>query len=168
MGLNDVAMDPESRLADNDFVPGPYQNEGNRPLLGLLPANVMRVLDVGCGAGSNARILQAQGIEVTAITLSNEEARLAAPFCVRTLVVDVENDPLPVTEQRFDLILCSHVLEHLARPSRTLRRLSELVRPGGYALVAVPNMASWRPRLRMLRGDLSGDDGGFFDRTHLQ
>jgi SAM-dependent methyltransferase len=129
---------------------------------------VRRVLDVGCGAGSNARILQAQGIDVTAVTLSKAEAQLAAPFCVRTIVTNLENDPLPVFEPHFDLLLCSHVLEHLTRPSRALSVLSELLRPGGFALVAIPNMASWRPRLRLLRGNWSRDDTGFFDRTHLQ
>jgi SAM-dependent methyltransferase len=123
---------------------------------------------VGCGAGSNARILQAQGIGVTALTLSTEEAKIAAPFCVRTIVTDVESDPLPAAEPPFDLLLCSHVLEHLARPSRTLSRLSGLLRPGGFALVAIPNMAFWRPRMRLLRGDWSREETGFFDRTHLQ
>ncbi len=151
-----------------ELVPAPYHNEGNQPLLQFLPAGVRRVLDVGCGAGSNARLLQAQGIDVTALTLSQEEAQLVAPFCVRTIVTDVENDPLPVSERPFDLILCSHVLEHLARPSRTLSLLSELLRPDGFVLVAIPNMAAWRPRMRILQGNWSRDDTGFFDRTHLQ
>ena len=162
------AIAPLVRPTHEDFVPGPYHNEGNRPLLQLLPVGVRRVLDVGCGAGSNARILQAQGIDVTGLTLSKEEAQLAAPFCVRTIVGDIEKDSLPVSEASFDLVLCSHVLEHLARPSRTLSLLSELLRPGGFALVAIPNMASWRPRIRILQGNWGRDDTGFFDRTHLQ
>jgi SAM-dependent methyltransferase len=162
------AESPRPTVMPDPSVPGPYFNDGNQALLRLLPAGVRRVLDVGCGAGSNARILQAQGIEVTALTLSKEEARLAAPFCVRTLVADVERDPLPVSDPPFDLMLCSHVLEHLARPSNTLTRVAEILRPGGFALVAIPNMAFWRPRLQMLRGDMSREDTGFFDRTHLQ
>jgi SAM-dependent methyltransferase len=161
-------VDPPLRAVAAESIPSPYQNEGNRPLLRLLPAGVRRVLDVGCGAGSNARLLQAQGVSVTALTQSPEEAQLAAPFCVRTIVADLEKDPLPAAEPLFDLLLCSHVLEHLARPSGTLRRLSDLLRPGGFALVAIPNMAFWRPRLQTLRGDWTREDTGFFDRTHLQ
>jgi 2-polyprenyl-3-methyl-5-hydroxy-6-metoxy-1,4-benzoquinol methylase len=151
-----------------DFVPAPYRNDGNRPLLRLMPKDVRKVLDVGCGAGSNARILQSRGTDVTALTLSKDEARLAAPYCVATIVADVENDPLPDFESEFDLLLCSHILEHLVRPSRILTLLSRFLRPGGYALVAVPNMAAWRPRLRLVQGDWSRDETGFFDRTHLQ
>jgi len=162
-----LAVAPSVSYPFEDVVPGPYHNEGNRPLLQLLPAGVRTVLDVGCGAGSNARILQVRGIEVTALTLSEEEARLAAPFCVRAIVADVERERLPAFGPMFDLLLCSHVLEHLVRPRRTLKALSALLRPGGFALVAIPNMASWRPRLRLLRGDWSRDDSGFFDRTHL-
>src|SRR5262249_34503590 len=138
-------------------VPGPYDNEGNLPLLQLLPAGIRTVLDVGCGVGSNARIMQARGIQVTALTLSEEEARLAAPFCVQVIVADVERERPPVFGSMFDLLLCSHVLEHLVRPSQTLSVLSTLLRPGGFALVAIPNIASWRPRVRLLRGNWSRD-----------
>src|SRR5262245_32762897 len=134
------ALAPPVPYPYEGVIPAPYQNEGNRPLLQLLPDGVRRVLDVGCGAGSNARILQARGIEVTALTLSEEEARLAAPYCVRAIVTDVEREPLPAVGPVFDLLLCSHVLEHLVRPRRTLTALSALLRPGGFALVAIPNM----------------------------
>jgi hypothetical protein len=60
------------------------------------------------------------------------------------------------------------VVEHLARPAATLTRLARYLVPGGWAAIAVPNMAFWRVRLRLLRGDWRRDEGGWFDRTHLQ
>jgi 2-polyprenyl-3-methyl-5-hydroxy-6-metoxy-1,4-benzoquinol methylase len=147
-----------------------YGNEGNPAALACIPGSARRVLDVGCGAGDNARLLQARGHEVSGITVSASEAAAAQPFCERVWVGDVERMELPALEpdERFDVALLSHVLEHLGDPHAALRRLATLLRPGGLLVVAVPNMAFWRVRLRVLRGDWSREDVGFFDRTHRQ
>ena len=144
-----------------------YRNNGNASLLRILPAGAIRVLDVGCGAGDNARLLASRGCRVTAVTLSDEEARVASPWCERVWVADVERRELPAEGAPYDVLLMSHVLEHLVAPSQTLIRLAPLLRPGGWLLIAVPNMAHWRVRWRILRGDWHGEDTGFFDRTHL-
>jgi hypothetical protein len=48
-----------------------YQNEGNLLLLSLLSSLVRTILDVGCGAGDNARVI------LVGITLSAEEYKHA-------------------------------------------------------------------------------------------
>jgi 2-polyprenyl-3-methyl-5-hydroxy-6-metoxy-1,4-benzoquinol methylase len=129
----------------------------------------MRVLDVGCGAGDNARILAARGHTVVGITASAAEAEHARPHCQQVLVCDFEAvSGLPGLPADFDLVLCSHVLEHLRFPGEALVRLRGLLRPGGLLAVAVPNMAHWRLRVRALQGDWTRTSAGPFDRTHLQ
>ncbi len=145
-----------------------YQNDGNAPLLALLPSSAVHVLDVGCGAGDNARALRAAGRRVWGVTISVEEAAAARAYCEDVWVGDVERMPLPEIRAPFDAMVVSHVLEHLAAPQATLARLAPLVKPGGWLLVAVPNMGFWRVRLRVLRGDWTREETGFFDRTHLQ
>jgi SAM-dependent methyltransferase len=49
---------------------------------------------------------------------------------------------LPV-DRKFDLIVCNHVLEHLAEPLGTLLKLREFIRDGGLMFVEVP-MEIWR------------------------
>jgi SAM-dependent methyltransferase len=145
-----------------------YQNAGNASALSLVPNGAHRVLDVGCGAGDNARILAARGHRVWGITHSEDEAALARRHCECVWVGDVESMPLPVDVDPFDVVLMSHVLEHLVAPRETLLRLAQMIRPHGWLVAAVPNMAYWWVRWRILRGDWSRDDTGFFDRTHLQ
>lgn len=41
-------------------------------------------------------------------------------------------------EQRFDLIVCCHVLEHVPDPRRAARNIEALLRPGGLAYVSTP------------------------------
>jgi 2-polyprenyl-3-methyl-5-hydroxy-6-metoxy-1,4-benzoquinol methylase len=144
-----------------------YKNNGNASALALLPRAAERVLDVGCGSGDNARLLRASGHRVSGVTLSAEEAQAAGQFCEHVWVGDVESMPLPSDAGLFDALLMSHVVEHLAKPSATITRLAPLLRPRGWLVVAVPNMAFWRVRWRVLRGDWSYEDTGFFDRTHL-
>ncbi|MGC4065898.1 MAG: class I SAM-dependent methyltransferase [Polyangiaceae bacterium] len=146
-----------------------YANQGNGPLLDLMPPGKLRVLDVGCGAGDNARLLTQRGCSVVGITASSDEAAAAGRVCERVVLVDLdaEGDDSPELG-RFDVLLFSHVLEHLRDPAKVISRLAKYLVIGGHCLIAVPNMGHWRVRLKILRGDWSRQDTGAFNRTHLQ
>jgi SAM-dependent methyltransferase len=49
---------------------------------------------------------------------------------------DITN--LPFADDSFDVILCSHVLEHVVDDRKAMRELYRVLRPGGWALVLVP------------------------------
>jgi SAM-dependent methyltransferase len=53
---------------------------------------------------------------------------------------DVKADitDLPFPDDSFDVILCSHVLEHVLDDRKAMRELYRVLRPGGWALVLVP------------------------------
>ncbi len=144
-----------------------YDNQGNPDLLRLRPPEARRILDIGCGTGSNARLLGAEGCRVWGVTVSPREAEIAKRRLEEVSVCDVERDRLPWPKGSFDLLLMSHVLEHLVRPKDALARLAEYLQPGGWLLAAVPNMAHWRIRVRLARGDWAREESGPFDRTHL-
>lgn len=145
-----------------------YQNAGNAEVLALLPRSAKRVLDVGCGAGDNARLLRQRGHDVWGVTLSESEAQSARQHMQAVWVGNAEDLELPVADEFFDAVLMSHVLEHFARPDVVLRRFARYLRSGGLLVAAVPNMAHWRVRLKLLRGDWERFDTGPFNRTHLQ
>lgn len=48
---------------------------------------------------------------------------------------------LPFPADRFDAILCSHVLEHIPDDRRALAELYRVLRPGGWAILQVPMQA---------------------------
>ena len=68
----------------------------------------------------------------------------------------------------FDAVVCGDVLEHIADPWGTLAALAGLLRPGGRAVVSLPNAAHWTVRRALLRGRFPREDHGLFDRTHLR
>lgn len=50
--------------------------------------------------------------------------------------MDVTDIRLP--DDSFDVILCSHVLEHVGDDARAMRELRRILRPGGWAILQVP------------------------------
>lgn len=45
---------------------------------------------------------------------------------------------LALDDASFDVILCSHVLEHIPDDRRAMRELHRVLRPGGWAILQVP------------------------------
>jgi 2-polyprenyl-3-methyl-5-hydroxy-6-metoxy-1,4-benzoquinol methylase len=145
-----------------------YRNAGNLPLLDLLPGGGGRILDCGCGAGDNARILKARGWRVTGITLSSEEQRLAAEHCERVFVSDLQQ-PLPeAVGAGYDAVLLSHVLEHLVAPETLLAQVRRLLAPNGVVAVALPNVLFYPIRLGALAGRFEYSADGIMDETHVR
>lgn len=59
-------------------------------------------------------------------------------------------------EQRFDLILASEPLTHLADPLAFLRQARGLLKPDGALIALVPNVAFGETRLALLQGEFPG------------
>jgi SAM-dependent methyltransferase len=137
-------------------------------VLAAVPTAARRILDVGCGDGSFGRaIKRRQPAEVVGLTYSRAEAEVAAPHLDRVEVVDV-NQFTPAGLDRFDCVVCSHVLEHLCWPDRFLVAAVPLLHPGGRMVVALPNVLAWRQRLAFLVGRFRYADSGLMDRTHFR
>jgi 2-polyprenyl-3-methyl-5-hydroxy-6-metoxy-1,4-benzoquinol methylase len=148
-----------------------YKNNGNAPLLALLDGNVNVVLDVGCGAGDNAGLLQSMfpGCEVHGVTHSRTEAQIAEKRMTACWVFDIEEAiPTNLSAMKFDAVIFSHVLEHLRDPAAILNKFAGLLRPGGCAVIAVPNVLSWAMRVQFMRGDFEYQSDGVLDDTHLR
>ena len=148
-----------------------YSNLGNAPLLDLLGKGCNRVLDIGCGAGDNAKLLKATypDIDISGITHSAAEADLAQKHLTRCWVFDIEGKfPDDLAHKSFDVLIFSHVLEHLRDPAVVLARFSQLLCSGGQVLIAIPNVLSWRMRIQFLLGSFDYESVGVLDDTHLR
>jgi SAM-dependent methyltransferase len=148
-----------------------YKNDGNESLLALLDDDLTRVLDVGCGAGDNASLIDSRypGCRVHGVTHSAEEAEIARDRMAACWVFDIEGEiPAALQTMKFDAVLFSHVLEHLRDPAAVLQKFVRLLSPGGYVIIAVPNVLSWAMRWRFLRGDFEYAEDGVLDDTHLR
>ena len=96
----------------------------NLRLLDQITHPPRRVLDLGCGVGNLGRVFKERwNCDVTGVTYSAQEAERASQYLDRVFVSDL-NEWTPDSLEKFDLIVCSHVLEHLYRPEQLLQRLT--------------------------------------------
>jgi SAM-dependent methyltransferase len=103
----------------------------------------MRCLDAGCGGGDVtleiARRVGANGQVVgldrdpVAVDIVAAEARAAGVSQVRYRQFDILADDLP--EERYDVVYVRFLLTHLSDPAAAIRRLRELLKPGGLLVV---------------------------------
>lgn len=145
-----------------------YKNQGNSGLLDLLCLPPGRLLDCGCGAGDNARILSSLGWKVTALTLDPREKAVVQSFCEAVEIADLEQGIPVEINGKFNVVLASHVLEHLVRPERLLHDIQHRLSPSGVLAVALPNIAHYSQRILRLRGDFHYTETGQLDRTHVR
>lgn len=146
------------------FDPTPYRTH-MQTLARIRPGE--RLLEVGCSNGVLSEQLRDRGCTIVGIEVRAEAAAKARVFCEDVLVGDVEHMALPWPAGSFDGILLLDVLEHLVDPVAAVRRLVPFLRPEGRILVALPNVAHWQVRYRLVRGRFDYEDSGILDRTHL-
>lgn len=157
----------------NDYAlkPVAYYRTVREDLLAHVPPGPNRVLDVGCGEGIMARALKQLGKAswVAGVERFPEAAARAETAIDELVVGDVETVDLPFDPQSFDVILLGDVLEHLRDPWRQLERLAALLKPGGMAIVSVPNVRNWRVVFSLaFKGRWEYAPLGILDRTHLR
>jgi SAM-dependent methyltransferase len=101
------------------------------------PIGPQRILEIGCGVGALARLLarDAACVHLIEPNLSAADAKFG-------------NDrisflpgffPAATTGERYDLVVCRQVLEHVETPLAFLKAIREHVAPGGRAYVEVPS-----------------------------
>lgn len=105
-------------------------------------------LDIGAGEGLYSAAAQQLGFRVSAI----EPSASARKVFHRTTGFEAEDGWLSreFAERnvgKFDVVLLSQVLEHLLEPEEAAACISQLLRPGGVAVIGVPQFRSWLSRL---------------------
>lgn len=100
------------------------------------------VLDVGCGTGTLAATLAAEGYRVTGVDLV--EAMIAQARQASSLVnwVHAPFADGVAPRKSFDAVIALGYLEYQERSGKELVRMSRLLKPGGLLILSVPNTLS--------------------------
>lgn len=106
-----------------------------------------RVLDIGCGRGIYLDALRRKGFQTVGIELSDTAARYAREGLMLDRIFVGRLEDMRFPDRYFDAVSIFHVLEHLPRPSGTLREVGRILAPGGVLVVAFPNIRSLQARI---------------------
>lgn len=106
-----------------------------RRLRAWAPAAPADVLDAGCGTGSLSLLLAAAGHRVTGVDVAprmigQARAKLAAAGLPGSFLVGDAAAP-PTGDDRFDMVLCRHLVWTLPDPEAALRAWVARLRPSG-------------------------------------
>lgn len=123
----------------------------NVPLRGsfasLVPLLSQRkVCDLGCNQG---HYLQFAGDGSVGLDVSAESVLACSQKGLSARRHDFNSLPLPLPDASFEVVLLSHVLEHVTMPLHLLRECNRIVQPGGTLIVGLPIEDGLYSRLRM-------------------
>ena len=112
---------------------------------GLLPFKP-RILDIGCATGSLLEKLKKAGWDVTGVEISVPQAeygRQKRGLDVRTLPLEENHFPLG----HFNVVLASHLIEHLNDPAALIREVRRILAPEGRFFITTPNIDGFQAKL---------------------
>jgi 2-polyprenyl-6-hydroxyphenyl methylase/3-demethylubiquinone-9 3-methyltransferase len=111
----------------------------------LAPLNGKRVVDVGCGGGILADSMARRGADVLGIDLASKALKVAQLHAIeagtpRIAYREVAAEALAEEEpERFDVVTCMEMLEHVPDPASVVAACARLARPGGSVIFSTIN-----------------------------
>ncbi len=99
-----------------------------------------KLLDVGCGRGdlvafARSRGFDAEGFDPSPVFVEHARRKYGLPIKVATWA------SARVPRGAFDVVVLSHVLEHVENPRELVRRCAQWLKPGGTLVCQMPNEA---------------------------
>ena len=101
----------------------------------------MKILDIGSGEGFFKFFFDAmcpEKIEWYGVEVWKERAAFCRHIGYHIDDINLEVEPLPYANETFDIVLASHVIEHLPNPDKVIAEMGRVLKKGGYMLIGTP------------------------------
>jgi 2-polyprenyl-6-hydroxyphenyl methylase/3-demethylubiquinone-9 3-methyltransferase len=106
--------------------------------------NNKKILDIGCGGGLLCEALAKKSAHVTGIDMSEDLIDVAKQHAdtsnidIEYYVDSIENFA-EKTDQRYDIITCMEMLEHIPDPTSVIKSAKQLLNPHGHLFLSTIN-----------------------------
>jgi len=123
-------------------------------LIGSDPAPGGTLVDLGCGVGGLATYIAGRvGLtETVGVDLDGERLKAAAARGVRPLLLDLNDEPLPLADGSARVVTCFGLLAYLRLYDNTLSEARRVLADDGWLLVSMPNLGNYANRIALLFG----------------
>lgn len=105
-------------------------------------------IDIGCNRGFYAKMISdmgfghVEGIDVERSYIDKAKSRFAVNGVDKSLSFRVQDAATLDANLKYDLVLCTEVIEHTAEPLAVIEKIKAVLSPGGIAIVSLPNALS--------------------------
>ncbi|HPO49095.1 MAG TPA: class I SAM-dependent methyltransferase [Spirochaetota bacterium] len=154
LGCNLIFQNPQEDISDtklrygNDYFLYEVQNQHNffnlveKTLIDFNIFNLIpqksKILEIGSATGLFLKFMQDRGYDATGIEVCKESVEYGVKnFNVNMLNCSLEEAGF--SENSFDFIHFSHLIEHLNYPEFFLENVYKILKTGGYAMITTPN-----------------------------
>jgi len=128
-----------------------------------------RVFDLGCGNGAFTRHLASAGYDVVGVDPSETGVAISRkeyPEC--EVHLGSAYDDLANRFGQFDVVVSLEVVEHVYNPRHFARTVSELLKPGGTAIISTPFHGYWKNLSLAMTGKLDQHFTVLWDHGHIK
>lgn len=98
-----------------------------------------KLLDIGCNDGSGLILYQKNGYNVEGLEINFQAAQFARNKGFKVFVGEVETYE---TDNLFDVVVLSNILEHSTAPLKVLKQSYRFLKPTGELWISTPNLNS--------------------------
>lgn len=117
------------------------------------------IIDIGAGHGEAKIIIDTLGVPArwvgVELSPAGASACQAAGYDEMLTDLDLERDRLPGPDESYDVVIASHILEHLENAKDAIEDWYRVLRPGGVLVLGVPmhfRIEAWFHTRRLRRG----------------
>ncbi len=123
-----------------------------------------KVLDCGVASGGFANDLKEAGVkEIYGLDIGDYLSAEKRPILKEFKITDLSFDKVPWTDNFFDAITAWCVVPHLENPYNFFREAARTLKPGGFLVISLINIASMPNRKYFLK---HGEFPGFHERNN--
>jgi ubiquinone/menaquinone biosynthesis C-methylase UbiE len=97
------------------------------------------ILDVGCGVGDNLRSIERNDLKLFGIEYASASVEFAkSSVSGKAVLFQGSATKLPFRSEKFDLVLCIEVLEHIEDQHKALHEIRRVLKADGKLVLSVP------------------------------